>query len=133
MKIKNNLDLENSDKKYNLQKISESEIKVLSVDDFWDGPLSGTCLWQDKTYYYQCFDQLEEDGNTDRWPRKYVLLNLTDEQMSEIEKLQEKFDKSAGSEKLRKEYIKLYEDAPEQIIEKDQIIAWFESNRLGKE
>jgi hypothetical protein len=133
MKIKDHKQLENAEIKYNLIKVSDSDIKIINVDNFWDGPLSGECIWRGEKYYFECFDQLESDGDTDRWPRKYLLLNLTDRQKKENAKLQKLFDKSADSEKLRKEYIELYKAAPEHIIEKDQMVAWFDSYNLSNE
>jgi hypothetical protein len=130
MKVKNISDLKNADTKYNLKKISEGKIKTITIDDFWDGPLSGECAWQNKSYYFQCFDQIDPVTDTDIWPRKYLLLTLSDQQMNENRRLQKLFERSADSESLRDEYIKTLEQTPGQVISQEQIIGWFDSDNL---
>ena len=129
MKIKNILDFENAEAKLNLKKIPANEIKVVSVDNFWDGPLSGECTWLGRNYYFECFDQVDSKTDSDVWPRKYLLLSLTEDQKKENQRLQKLFEKSAESDELKKEYIRIFEEAPEHIVERNQIIGWFDSSK----
>lgn len=126
MKVKNYRELNNADSKYNLKKISEKEVKIISVDDFWDGPLSGECIWHDKPYYFQCFDQVDPNTDNDVWPRKFLLLSLTNDQLAENRRLQRLFEESLDSEVQRNEHAKLSKEAPEQSVDRGQIVAWFE-------
>ena len=128
MKIKNALDFNGAEVKYNLEKIQEQEIRVKSVDDFYDGPLSGECTWRGKDYYFECFDQIDPVTDADVSPRKYLLLSLSKEQLEENRGLIELLDKSP-----RSEYMKIYKEAPAQIITREQIVGWFESERLKQE
>lgn len=128
MKIKNIADFNNAETKYNLKKIPVKEVKVVSVDDFYDGPLSGECQWQDRNYYYMCYDRIDPVTDTDVWPRKYLLLSLSNEQLEQVRHLAGLFNKSPGEE-----HLKIYNAAPALTIERDQIAGWFDSMRLKQE
>ena len=80
MKIKNKDLFKGIDSKYNLARLPSEEIKLVYENNSWDGPLEGICEWKNEKYYFMCFDQLEDDGNDDRWPRKYALIKLTEEE-----------------------------------------------------
>ena len=126
MKIKNISDFKNADKRLGLQKIPEKNISIVTVDNFWDGPLSGECQWNGDSYYYECFDQVDPITDTDVWPRKFLVLRLTEEEREKNRKLKDLFDLSANSEMLREKYLQTLENSPEFIIQKDQVVGWFE-------
>ena len=127
MKIKNQSDFIEADKKINLNKITSGKIIITHVDDIWDGPLSGSCLWQGKEYYFFSFDQLIDDNSGDKWPYKYLLIELTAEQ-SEKNIKQRKLVSEWKKNSASKEYI--LEEFKQQIIEKNQIIGWFNFDLL---
>lgn len=52
MEIKNKEDFIDADNNLGLIKLSSDEISIIDVDDIWDGPLSGTCRWRNKTYFF---------------------------------------------------------------------------------
>ncbi len=115
MKILNQDDFKRFDTKGDLLKISANEIRIKEIDDIWDGPLSGLCEWNGGEYYFFAFDQLEDDGSGDRWPRKYVLIRLTEENVRARSMLKEQ----TGMQEVG------------QHINKDQIIGWFDSEPQG--
>jgi len=53
-----NTDTKNIDFKREGRRIPRHEIKLLYHLNYWDGPLSGICSWNDKRYYFVC--SLEE-------------------------------------------------------------------------
>lgn len=122
--------LKKADEQYNLRRILSEEIIVKTADDWWDGALSGRCEWKGSEYYFECFDQLDEETDSDRWPRKYILLKLNTEQETEIGRLYALFKGSAHNEASRAEYISALKSAPIQTIEPGQIVGWFDSDKL---
>jgi hypothetical protein len=118
-------DFINIEKKLNLKKISENEIMINEVDDIWDGPLSGECTWQNRKYYFYCFDQL--DGDDDRWPRKYLLLILTKQQVIERQKVFDIYQDFCSGKLDQEEYAKILNSLPPQKFEIQQIVGWFDS------
>lgn len=127
MKIKNAADFRKVDSKLNLKKISSDEIRITEIDDIWDGPLSGDCEWRNKKYYFYCFDQLDDTGNDDRWPRKYLLIELTSQQLAQNQKLRDLFQNWRKNSASPMEYQKMLEASPSQTIDANQIIGWFDS------
>lgn len=125
MEIANEADFVNAKTKLGLQKISAGEIVVIDIDDIYDGPLSGSCSWRNREYYFFTFDRIDDTGE-DRWPRKYLLITLTPQQLSEVEKLRNYFRKRKSGQMTREEYSRVYDDWPKQVIKKSQIIGWFD-------
>lgn len=107
MKIENEKDFINADTTLNLEKVSGDEIEIEAIDEIWDGPLSGTCFWNNKEYFFFSFDQLSETEG--KWPRKYLLIELTPEQMANLTKW-----RAANNESTLH-------------IDNGQLKAWFES------
>ncbi len=93
------------------------EIIITEVDEVYDGPLSGDCLWQDKKYYFYSFDQLKDDGSGDPFPSKYALIDLTEDQLKQLEKERLDMMDIANAGK----------DFPRYLINKNQILGWFSS------
>jgi hypothetical protein len=127
MKIKNRKDFEEADINLGLKKFSEDEIIILDIDDVWDGPLSGLCECMNRGYYFYCFDRLE--GDDDRWPRKYILINLSKEQLSEYNRLHVEFIKWKNGQVSLEAYQKILDELPLQKVNKNQITGWFESGK----
>ncbi len=129
MKIKNKEEFKEADSRLALKKISADEIVILDVDDIWDGPLSGFCMFNNKKYLFYCFDQLE--GDDDRWPRKYLLIELTQEQLAEHQKQDAVYHKWRSGSISQQEYQEIFETFQPQTIDKGQIIGWFDAGVQG--
>lgn len=129
MKIKNKDWLNNIELK--LKKIPSSEIHILYENDVWDGPLEGICEWANKKYYFVCSDQLDETSEDDRRPRKYVLLELSPEQLEEEDKERQLF--ASLKERLKLEdFYERQKSFPEHRISLEQVIGWFDSEGLSE-
>ena len=126
MKVKNQIEFIDADKKLALKKISSDSIDIIDVDEIWDGPLSGSCRWDDNEYYFFSFDQLDDSGE-DRWPRKYLLINLNSEQLGEINHQNEIYKRWQKGELFTEEYSKQYKHFPMMTVEESQVIGWFDS------
>lgn len=124
MKIKNEKAFGSADKKLGLQKISADEIQITYVDDIWDGPLSGNCIWKQSECYFFTFNRIE--GGEEKWPRTYVLIKMNLKQKSVVENLRIAYQKRQNNLITEEEYRKIYNNFPEQHIQKTQAIGWFE-------
>jgi hypothetical protein len=64
-------------------------VRVLWVDDFYDGPLSGIAEWEGRRFRFEMTDRSvlgQDDG-----PRRYWLIALSPEQLKEEERWQDLF------------------------------------------
>ena len=77
-----------------LPKINEDEFRRLWYFNFWDGIYSGMLLYKDNKYWFTCFDDAEnyvvykKDGQGLEdlgWWRRYVIKELTNEQIEQAE------------------------------------------------
>jgi hypothetical protein len=127
MKIQNELELKNLNQRSNLKKISADEVEVISVDAIWDGPLGGVCQWNNQRYYFQCFDLIDDEEES-RWPRKYLLINLTAKQIDNNAKLHDMFLRWRDSLISKEEYQSYLQSVPSERIDIDQIVGWFDSD-----
>ncbi len=128
MKIENLNDFEKADKEINLVKISADEIEITEVDDIWDGPLSGSCVWKQKEYYFFSFAKIVK--GEDKQPRTFVLINITPEHKSALEKLRSAYIKRQHRLISEEEYVGIYASFPKQTIRADQAIGWFEAGTI---
>jgi hypothetical protein len=108
-----------------IEKLSPDEVRISDIEDVWDGPLSGMCIWKEKEYYFACIDQLDEDGE-DRWPRKYLLISLTDAQKEQHEREARLFIEMQKETITREEYLKLQAQFQPQLLKQEQIAGWLE-------
>lgn len=129
MKI-NEADFKHIDESSDLRKIPTDEIVLLQIEDFWDGALSGMCKWKNEDYYFHCFDQIDEETDTDHWPRKYLLIKLTPAQTAEYERGHKLFEESNASLSVKTKYLELQKDTPTMQIKPDQLIGWFDSEGI---
>ena len=121
MKVKNSQSLINANEVYNLKKISSDEVSVLFVDEIYDGPLSGYCIWKNIYYLFYSFDQLYDDGDPN-WPKKYILVS-TD---NDIVKLLHRYVDAPGfSDPKVLELIKKSFEV-EKTINTQDIVGWFD-------
>jgi hypothetical protein len=127
MKIKNQSDFIKADENHSLSRLSADEIVITYIDDIWDGPLSGSCDWNNKQYYFYSFDQLEDDGSGDRWPRKYLLIDIKPEQLKDTLQIRETYRKLKTGEMSKEEYAEFLKNIPAQVVEPQQVVGWFDS------
>lgn len=53
--------------------IPRSDVRYLWHSDYYDGPLSGACLWRGNRYWFVCVDMADDERQT----RTFHLIDLT--------------------------------------------------------
>lgn len=77
-----------------MSKISRDQVKFLWHSNYWDGPLSGMCLYQGQKYWFEIIDEfwspkpdeVEENFSDDYDPtrtRTFKLIELSPEQLKD--------------------------------------------------
>src|SRR5579884_192294 len=98
--------------------IPRRAIHLLSYCDFWDGPLSGLCLYQGQRYWYEAI--APEKNNYD-YPRKMGVYTLSTEELQ----TEEESDRRFQEEKLGKFY-SWYKQQPRRDYRHNEMVGWFE-------
>jgi hypothetical protein len=66
-------------------------VTILWADDYWDGPLAGVALYEDRLHYFDTAWDPEADDWTS--PRRFRLWRLTDEQIATEQARHEAFER----------------------------------------
>lgn len=116
--------------------IPTTAVRILWVDDFWDGPLSGIATWEGHRLRFEMTDRsaLHQDG-----PRRYWLIVLSQEQLQEEERWQDLFcahvwtgyDYTGRPEHRapQSEHSKFYEPYAARAApnySKNEVVGWFQ-------
>lgn len=120
MKILNKENLKESINE--LKEIPAGQIKIIYENDSLDGPIEGICEWKGKEYYFIWYGGMDEEK--DEMIRKFLLIKLTDDQMSEEKREHLRFVELSQSDKLN-EFYKEKDSYPEFKISYEQLIGWF--------
>src|SRR3989338_4132480 len=131
MKIKNQSDFADFDRRTKCPPLSSNEIEIKNVNEIWDGPLSGTCEWEGELFYFFSFIQ-PSLGRGDKWPRKYVLVQLDTNQILEKKREDEISKIWKYGHISSAEYSEQYDNYPEITIDETQIVGWFDSGPNDK-
>lgn len=70
------------------------DIKILFATNWWDGPLSGLCLYNDEKHWFQATEEWYEEDKP-YW-RRYAVMKLTPEQLQLEERSHELFKEKVG-------------------------------------
>lgn len=93
------------EKKWGIAMINDDKIKLLYHSGYWDGPLSGVCLYQGERLWFNCVhdyhDKTEDDKYLDM--RIYALYRLTVEEWEQEDYWHELFEKHVGTHTSYKE------------------------------
>jgi len=121
MKISNSEEIKNIAKSGKIPRISGNEIKISYANDIWDGPLEGICLWKGKKYYFYCVEDDPKDYETYKpgFPRRFVLIDLTSEQIKEEEYWKDLFDRGIEN------FYELSKSEKEFPINLNRLVGWF--------
>ena len=76
---------------YNTPEVPEKDVKILWESNRWDGPLNGMCLYKDKKMWFECA------GEDDDRYRRYILIELTPDELAEEEKWHNLFREKVGT------------------------------------
>ena len=120
--IKYNIKLTISTKDFikKIQEIDSDKIKILHVNEEYDGPEEGVCLMNDEKYYFKVFDSFDDFKSREK--KSYFLIKLNKDQLENEEFLHKDFLRSTNYDEYSN-YVNRY---PDQIIEESQIVGWFE-------
>ena len=126
-----------------LPKLDRSELSLLWYSDFWDGPKSGLLLLQGGKYWFQMFEESQDPDLADFY-RRFLVVELTEEQLSEEEQWHALFQEKVGRHtdyglnrreelaKLRprhiqEEFYSLYRERKPLDINSNPVVGWFEN------
>jgi hypothetical protein len=125
---------------YNVVRRAHSdELRMLWIDDYYDGPLSGMLLFKGRLCRYECCDLADEHGNANVW--RYVIRELSDDQIADEERWHALFvehvgdhwtihgDGHRGAVKPASEHAKFYDEYNKRgrvDYSTRPIVAWFE-------
>jgi hypothetical protein len=70
------------------------EIKIIFATNWWDGPLSGLCLYNGEKHWFQATEEWYEEDKP-YW-RRFAVVKLTPEQIVDEEKWHELFKEKVG-------------------------------------
>jgi hypothetical protein len=88
-------DLSEQQNYFLLPKIDQTELKILWVDDYWDGPKSGLLEYQCHKYWFQICHE-NEDPELTNYYRHFLIIDLSDEQLKEEEYWHKLFREKVG-------------------------------------
>lgn len=140
-------------------KISMSEITLLWHENYWDGYLSGKCLYRGRMHHFECVDQGQivlcendpdeiDETKSDNWYRRFSLIPMSDEEIAECTYRHNLFRQHVGNHcdydpvsrqrnidagtRPSGEYHKFYDVAktwPDLKLKEHTPIGWFEDLR----
>lgn len=117
-------------------RLPATEVTLLWFDNYWDGPLSGLCVFQGREHYFWCFAEAGE-SELARWYRRFSVHELSPEQLSNEKKWHELFREKVGThwepggklkpQELHHEFYDAYKKRTPPHYELNcPIIGWFE-------
>jgi hypothetical protein len=115
-----------------VQQIDRGEIRLLWHWDFWDGPISGLCLYDHEKYWFEmCWE-----GETSR---RFVIRRLSPEQLADALKWHELFREKVGThcdydetrpqvkpKESHREFYEAYEKRGKLDFSNAPVLGWFE-------
>jgi hypothetical protein len=128
-------------------KLDRRKVKLLWVVDFYDAPLSGMALYEEKKQWYQMYNREEWLSGGDEVKPIYLLIDLSDEQLREEEYWHDRFVREVWNgwdydedevalwhrpEKVKhgtssaEEFGTVYEARSPQNFSENMVIGWFE-------
>ena len=119
MIIENYNDFDEHIVKNKYKKVSSENVRIIEVNDIYDGPLSGVCVYFDSVFYYCCITEFEHLTEKQRYPRKYILIKLNEHLINRQRQI-ENLKSENETLKLKSLLEKPYSVLPSEVI------AWFE-------
>lgn len=120
-----------------IEKIDRNDVHLLWYADFWDGPINGLCLYHNKKYWFAMLADADEDmPDTSR--RKFLVLELSPQQLAEEERWHELFRQKVGThcdfeeahpkvkpKETQREFYEEYEKRSKPDYSNNSLIGWF--------
>lgn len=121
-----------------IQKLDRNAVRLLWCFDFWDEPINGLCRWEDRKCWFEMCDADENDLPAPV-QRRYLVLELTAQQLAEEERWHELFREKVGTHcdfeeshpevkavELHKHFYEAYKNRVKPDYSKNRILGWFE-------
>ncbi len=121
-----------------LPKVERSEVQLLWHSSFWDSPKSGLCLYQGRKVWFEMGAEADEDG-TDGYYRRFLLLELSSEQLADEEYWHELFRQKVGTNcdhgepapglrprEMWREFYEPYQKRERTDYTRNRALGWFE-------
>jgi hypothetical protein len=126
-----------------LPKIEKNEIRLLWANDWFDGVINGILLYKNKKCRFELIEENSADAIQNIY-RKYLVIELTEEQLQEEEYWHKLFVENVGShfdfdenENLQttkvkpqetwEKFYKLYEKREEVNLSKNKFLGYYEN------
>lgn len=119
-----------------LPRIDRGEVRLLWHSGFWDGPTSGLCRHDGRKCW---FEMCAEGGEGDGFHRRFLLLELSPEQMEDEERWHDLFRRKVGTHcdhddpkgevlprDSRREFYDEYEKRGQVDYSANPAVGWFE-------
>jgi hypothetical protein len=126
-----------------LNKIARREIKLCWHDDYLHGPITGMLKYQNRKYWFHMCDENTQTIGELLWHRRYLIIELTNEQIEEEEYWHKLFREKVGthtdydeqgymnkgeifSQESQAEFYQAYQQRVEPDFSTNILIGWFE-------
>jgi hypothetical protein len=118
------------------RKLNRNDVRLLWYADFWDGPINGLCIYQNKKHW---FEMSADDAFPDTNQRRFVVLDLSPEQLADEEQWHELFRQKVGTHcdfeephpeikpiEFHREFYDTYQQRATRDFSANVVIGWFE-------
>jgi hypothetical protein len=141
--VKKYLKLKEVDYLENLNNIDRQEVKLLWSYDWWDGPISGMLIYREEKCWFQLFTD-SDDPEVEKLPRRYLVIELSKDQLEEKEHWQNLFLEKVGGNnvidengimrtdrlsrplEIQKEFFRLAKNRQPADLTENRVVGFFE-------
>jgi hypothetical protein len=110
-----------------LKQINAGSINVTEIVRVIGGIYSGQCLWRGQRYYFHCTEHANDPEIPPAWPRKFLVINLTDKQKEKYVGRTDMIVNDLHAGKISQEEVwERMRWLPLINIKKRQFVGWFE-------
>lgn len=132
-------DLQAPDAYLALPQIEKAAVRWQWPCDFWDGPITGVVLYEGVKYWAQ---QCAEHVEAEPWYRRYLIIELSEEQLQDEEYWHRLFEEKVGThtcshlaaearkvkrEDHWREFYEPYQQRTPPDFSQNRVVGWFES------
>lgn len=76
-------------------KLNWNDIRLLWYGDFWDGPMNGLCIYNDRKCWFEMIEE-SPDSPVDA-PRRFIVVNLSAQELADEEHWHDLFRSQVGT------------------------------------
>lgn len=124
-----------------LLQLSSKDYQKIWISDYWDGPISGMLLFEERYCWFERIQEKEEEEDWTDWYRRFAVLNLSPEQLQKELDVHRDFQQYVGTRwdclpmpdvpqliegQQQVFYDKHLAYCQSRPFEQNEVIAWFE-------